>query len=568
MGWRDSHLVRRLCTRKPVDEIQADHEKSVYRKHLGVLDLVAIGVGGIVGAGIFVLTGKAAKQNAGPGIVIAFVCAGFISSLAAMCYSELASSLPVSGSAYSFTYAALGELLAWIIGWDLMLEYLVGSATVAVGWSAYLNVLQTSLNNVTGSSYVFNPRWMNSPFVWLEKGQTYPWDPSSQTDHAGFWKNKVHMSDGSFQEPIINLPALSIVLFITSLLCFGIKEGARFNNCVVVFKLVVIVVVIFGGIAYIDPANYTPFVPANTGVRAQYGASGVIEATVSVFFAFIGFDSVTTVTQESKNPQRDIPIGVLGSLFVCTLLYIGVSLVLVGMINYTEIDMGAPIGHAFTTVGHPGLAIFINFGALAGLTSVLLTLLIGQPRIFQAMAADGLFPPMFAWISSRGAPWVSTLSAGLFCSALAAVLPVDLLGNLTSVGTLFAFAMVSLSVVVLRISNPDLPRKFKIPGPQWFGFGVAGLSSLCSFGLLLSASAASIARVFIWMFIGLMIYFCYGYRHSRVGLVVDQSNALTSRSDLTSDANMTPEDFAVSSSLDDELDHGDGEGLELSEVRR
>lgn len=447
-------IAHRLVARKPLSEIARDSEESGYKRTLGVWDLLSIGVGGIIGAGIFVLTGKAAAQNAGPGVVISYVIAGTISTLASLCYAELASSLPVSGSAYSFSYATLGELLAWVIGWDLMLEYLVGGATVAVGWSAYLGILQDVINKLTGGSWVFDSQFVNAPFIWLEQGDKIPWNHNLTTDAAGFWMNQVQNSAGNLVTPIINLPALLIVVACTSILMVGIKESVNVNNLMVIIKLLVVLLVIFSGIAFIHPENYVPFIPENEG-KGKFGLSGVFEASVSVFFAYIGFDSVTTVAQESKNPQKDLPIGIIGSLMVCTVLYISVSAVITGMVKYTDIDLAAPVGAAFSTVGLPLLALIIDIGAIAGLTSVLLNLMIGQPRIFQSMANDGLFPSAFSRIHPKtGTPYVATLTSGITCAVLASLLPVDLLGNLTSVGTLFAFFLVSISVIVLRITDP------------------------------------------------------------------------------------------------------------------
>jgi len=518
-------VIKRLGARKPLKEIESDADVSGYKKSLGVWDLLSIGVGGIIGAGIFVLMGKAAKNNAGPGVVISFIIAGFVSLLASLCYAELASTLPVSGSAYSFSYASLGELVAWIIGWDLMLEYLVGSATVAVGWSAYLCVLQEAINDITGWTYVFDPRFTNAPVIWLESTDMYPWN-SESVPHAGFYVNQVPDEFGNFITPVANVPALLMVLFCTSLLVFGIKESVMVNNLIVCVKLLIVIIVIFSGIHYINPENYTPFIPQNTGKWGEYGVSGVVVAAVSVFFAFIGFDSVTTVAQESKNPKRDLPIGIIGSLLISTILYIAVSVILTGMVKYTDIDSSAGIGAAFIMVGNSHLANLISLGAIAGLTSVLLNGMIGQPRIFQAMAADGLLPSAFQKLHPNfGTPYLATLFSGVICAALAAVLPVDVLGNLTSVGTLFAFFLVSLSVPVLRFTDPELPRAFQIPGPNWLGgYFIPGLSALCSITLIFQSTYFSIARIFVWMGIGLIIYGFFGYHNSRVGKSVYSGN--------------------------------------------
>ncbi|KAJ3275371.1 Cationic amino acid transporter-1 [Terramyces sp. JEL0728] len=502
-------FLKRLFAKKPPSMIEADTKKSEYKKTLKAFDLVCLGIGNIVGAGIFVLTGKAARENAGPGIVFSFIIAGVVSSLSCLCYSELASTLPVSGSAYSYTYATLGEIIAWIIGWDLMLEYLVGAATVAVGWSGYFVYL---VQDIANNDNMFDQRFINAPFVWIEHGQALPWSNTTHAASAGFYSNQVvcPWDNQKLCNAIINVPALVIILVAMGILITGVKESAIFNNTMVALKLVVILTFIFFGINFINPKNYSPLVPPNTGVRGQYGASGILEAR---------FDAVTTASQEAVNPQRDLPIGIIGSLSVCTLLYISVCLVLTGMQNYTVIDLNAPVAGAVRQYGYRVLTIFTEVGAVAGLTSVLLTSLLGQPRIFQAMSIDGLFPPFFAKIHpTRKTPYAATLTSSLICAILASLLPVDLLGNLTSVGTLFAFFLVSVSVIVLRITNPDLKRGFLIPGgPIVGGYVIPGLSAACTLFLISQAAVSSIWRIVIWLIIGLVIYFGYGYRHSVIG---------------------------------------------------
>ncbi|KAL2913942.1 hypothetical protein HK105_206533 [Polyrhizophydium stewartii] len=515
-----SHFFRRIVARKPIDSVQKEINEAEYKRPLTAWDLTLMGIGGIIGAGIFVLTGKAAAKNAGPGIIISFVISGIVCVFACLCYAELGSTLPVSGSAYSFTYAALGELLAWIVGWDLMLEYLVGSATVAVGWAAYLDIFVSGL---VGKNHIFDQRWSSAPFVWIE-------GTPNVTD--GFYLNKVKCLDGSECQAVFNIPAFVIVIAITILLVSGIREAAWVNNTMVIIKLVVTVMFILTGIKFINNANYTPFVPPNEG-KGQYGLSGIFEASVSVFFAYIGFDAVTTTAQEAANPQRDLPIGIIGSLGICTILYIAVSSVLVGMVPYRSIDLKAPVGQALIDVGLPAMAVIISFGALVGLTSVMITLMIGQPRIFYSMAYDGLLPPVFSRIHPKfGTPYITTIFSGTLCALLAGLLPVDLLGNLTSVGTLSAFFLVSVSTLVLRVTQPDLPRKFQIPGGFWFGGVIVPfLSAFFSAGLFSQATVASIARVFIWMAIGLVIYFSYGFWHSKVGLEIANGGAPVEKSE-------------------------------------
>ncbi|KAJ8326438.1 hypothetical protein BDV3_005960 [Batrachochytrium dendrobatidis] len=503
-----TQFFRRLVARKPVHDIGEEINKSEYKRALTAFDLTMLGVGCIMGAGIFVLTGKAARQNAGPAITISFLISGFVCSLACMCYAELGSTLPVSGSAYSFAYAALGEVLAWIIGWDLMLEYLVGSALVAVGWSVYLDIFVAGL---FGKERIFDPRIAQAPFVWHEANEI----PGKG---AGFYMNVVECLDGSQCQTFVNIPAAVAILLLTILLCFGVRESSRVNNILVFMKLIVCAVFVLTGIKFINPANYSPYVPPETS-HGHYGLSGIFQGSVSVFAAYVGFDAVTTTAQEAANPQRDLPIGIIGSLTICSVFYIAVSAVLTGMVHYSEIDMAAPVGQALIDVGLPVLAVIISFGVICGLTSVMLVLMIGQPRIFYSMSKDGLLPALFSKMNPKtGTPLQATIVSGTFCALLAGFLPVDMLGNLTSVGTLSAFFIVAVSTFVLRITEPDLPRKFQIPGGKYIGGMVVPLlAALISAGLFSQASPASMLRVFIWMAIGLVVYFCYGYHHSVLG---------------------------------------------------
>ncbi|EGF80448.1 hypothetical protein BATDEDRAFT_11532 [Batrachochytrium dendrobatidis JAM81] len=465
-----SSIFKRLSARKPIHSVSEEVNTSEYKRPLTAFDLTMLGVGAIMGAGIFVLTGKAARENAGPAIILSFVISGFVCAFACLCYAELGSTLPVSGSAYSFTYAALGEVLAWIVGWDLMLEYLVGAAAVAVGWTGYLDII---LGGFAGRERLFDPRFF---------------------------------------------PAFIIVIVLSALLCMGIRESSWLNNTLVFLNLTVCSVFILSGIKFINPANYSPFIPPEQG-HGHYGMSGVFQGSITVFFAYIGFDAVTTTAQEAANPQRDLPIGICASLAICTVFYVAVSAVLTGMVHYSTIDLTAPVSQALIDVGMPVLAVIISCGILSGLSSVLLVSLIGQPRIFYSMAYDGLFPAVFATMDQKkGIPYVATIVSGIVCAFLAGLLPVDLLGNLTSVGTLSAFFLVSVSTLVLRITEPDLPRKFEIPGGFWFGgIFIPFLSAFFSAGLFSQATVASIGRVFIWMAVGLVLYACYGYHHSKLG---------------------------------------------------
>ncbi|KAJ3296303.1 hypothetical protein HK104_001710 [Borealophlyctis nickersoniae] len=511
-----TRLTRRLFTTKTFTSLDSDLTHSQYKRTLTALDLVALGVGAVIGAGIFVLTGKAAKENAGPAIVVSFVVAGVVAALAALCYAEMASMIPVSGSAYTFTYASMGELFAWIIGWDLLLEYLVGAATVASGWSGYLSDF---VADITHNNYALDPRWINAPVVWYEAGDRNFFNETVTA--SGFARNIVVCGvagDGASVgcAPYFNVPAFVIVLAITALLVIGIRESTTVNTFFVLVKVTIVLMFIFAGIKFIDPQNYHPFIPPAES-HGRYGVSGIFQAAVVVFFAYIGFDAVSTTAQEAVNPQRDLPIGIIGSLLICTALYIATSAVLTGMVNYKDIHVSSPVSSAIRTVGGPGmrwLSIIIEIGALFGLTSVMLTSLLAQPRVLQAMARDGLLPPVFGKIHPRfKTPYISTLTVGLICAILAALFPIDILGNITSIGSLFAFLLVSLSVIVTRIRNPDRPRRFKIPGGFWVGgIAVPILAAACSVGLMSRSAGPALIRLAVWAGVGLVVYFCYGFR--------------------------------------------------------
>ncbi|KAI8614046.1 amino acid/polyamine transporter I [Chytriomyces sp. MP71] len=504
-GDRVREAFSRLFVKKPVDEVTEDPlaQSRGYKRRLGAFELILLGVGGIIGAGIFVITGRAAAQMAGPAVILSFVFAGFVAGLASLCYAEMASLVPVSGSAYSYAYHTMGELVAWIIGWDLLLEYLVGAATVAVGWSGYLT---SFVATATNGSYQFDARVVNSPVVWLE---------AEGNVSAGFFVNYVTCPDGSQCPAIMNLPAIVVVAVLTILLASGIKMSSTINAVAVGVKITIILLFIFIGFGHINSANYNPFIPPNEGSWGKFGWSGVFSASTSVFFAYIGFDCVSTTAQEAKNPQRDLPLGIIGSLVICTVLYIAVSAVLTGVQNYALINAAAPVSNALP---YRWLSILIDLGALFGLFSVILVMLLGQPRILHAMATDGLLPARFARIHERtGTPLFATVATGVACAAFAGVLPIDILGNMTSVGTLLAFFIVCMSIPILRVTRPDAERKFQIPGGHIVGgFVIPILGAFCSLGLIAVGSAASIARLFIWMFLGLLMYFTYGIRHSKL----------------------------------------------------
>ncbi len=474
-----------LFATKSVHKLRSDAEYGFgLKRHLRAIDLILLGVGGIIGTGIFVLTGQAAAVNAGPAVSVSFTVAGIASAFAGLCYAEMASMIPIAGSAYTYAYATMGELVAWIIGWDLILEYLVGAATVSVGWSGYVC---SFYRNVTG--HALSPTWTRAPFVWNEA-----------THH-------LHATGA-----IVNLPAMFIVLAVTTILVLGIRESARLNGIIVVVKVAVVLMFIVAAAPYVRHENWVPFVPPNQGTFGRFGISGILQGATMVFFAYIGFDAVSTAAQECRNPQRDLPIGILGSLVICTVLYIAVSTILTGVVHYTKLSVPNPIALGIAVTGSRLLEIAVEIGAIAGLSSVMLVLLLGQPRIFFSMARDGLLPPVAAKVHPRfGTPHVTTIITGCVCAVAGGVLPIDILGELTSIGTLFAFVLVSLGVMILRIKHPEVPRSFRVPGGPYLVPICGALSS----GLLMyTATTHTILRLFLWMAVGLVIYFTYSVKHS------------------------------------------------------
>ena len=461
---------------KPIDvllaEMAGEHR---LRRVLGPVTLTSLGVGAIIGAGIFVLTGLAANVYAGPGLILSFVFAGIGCALAALCYAEFASMVPVAGSAYTYAYATLGELFAWIIGWDLVLEYAVASSTVAHGWSHYfLSFLR--LFGVT-----LPARWTGNPI---------DFDPAT---HA--W---VHTG------AICNLPAAAIVIFVTVVLVIGIRESAGFNAAMVLLKLAVVLLVIILGAQYIRPENWHPFLP--------YGIPGVLKGSAYIFFAYIGFDAVSTHAEEARNPQRDVPIGIIASLAVCTVLYILVAAVLTGMVPYHQIDLDAPVAKAFEARGLPVAVFLISLGAIVGITSVLLVLLLSQARVLLAMARDGLIPrSFFAAVHPRfRTPHKATILTGVLVAIVAALFPLKILADLVNIGTLMAFVIVCAAVLVMRRTNPGLPRPFRTPlVPLVPILGMAS-NTLMMFYL----GWENWLRLFVWLAVGLVIYFGYGHKRS------------------------------------------------------
>lgn len=488
-----------LFRRKRIADLQAEASADQrLNRALGPINLTSLGIGAVIGAGIFVLTGQAAALYAGPGIVYSFILAGLACTFAGLCYAEFASMIPLAGSAYTYGYATLGEFIAWIIGWSLILEYLFAAGTVAVGWSGYVVSLLKDMH------IVIPPAFTSAPYDHVTAANLHWWN---------IWQLFAHgwTSTGA----VLNVPAMLIVAVITILLVIGIKESANFNNAIVALKLVVILTFIAVGAAYINHANWHPFIPPNAGHWGQFGWSGVLRAAGVIFFAYIGFDAVSTAAQESKNPQRDMPIGLLGSLGICTVLYIAVSLVLTGIVNYSQLNVAAPIAVAVSTLG-PSLAwleYFIKIGAIAGLSSVILVLLLGQARIFYTMSKDGLLPGAFSAVHPKfRTPWLAQFLIGAVAMVIAGLLPIGLLGQLVSIGTLLAFAIVSAGVFVLRFTDPQIRRPFRTP-VFWLTAPLGVLS--CSY-LMYGLPPDTWARLIVWMVIGLIVYFTYGHRHSRL----------------------------------------------------
>ena len=475
---------------KSVERSIADTDEPEYRlkKSLSALDLTVFGIGVVIGAGIFTLTGRAAHEVAGPAIVISFVVAAIACALAALCYAEFASSVPVSGSAYTFSYSSLGELFAWIIGWDLILEMFLGASVVAQGWSAYLGTLMEQL------------------------GAPIP----AAIGYGG----------------TVDLMAILLVLVLGGLMTFGIKESLRVNLVLVAVKIFIVLFVIVAGILFVDPANWSPFVPeaapreAATGLSQPllqflsgiepmaFGVGGIFAGAALVFFAYIGFDVVATTAEETKNPQRDMPIGIIASLAICTILYCAVALVVTGMVSYEELDPAAALANAFAYHGQAWMATLISAGAVAGLTTVVLTLLIGATRIIFAMSRDALLPAGLAKVHPTfRTPWVISLIVTVIVAVVAGFTPIGLLEEMVNIGTLSAFVLVSVGVIVLRRRRPDLKRAFRVPFSPW----LPALSAAVCVYLMLNLTVETWLRFLVWLAIGFVIYFAYSHRHSKVG---------------------------------------------------
>jgi len=491
-----------LLRTKSIEQSIKDTEEPEHqlKKDLSALDLTVFGIGVIIGTGIFVLTGAAAKESAGPAVALSFVAAGIVCALAALSYAELASTVPVAGSAYTFSFATLGELIAWIIGWDLLLELALGAAVVAVGWSQYLASLLETMGLDLPAEINGGPK------------------------------------------TVVNVPAAAMVLVLTAVLVAGIKLSSRVNMVIVTIKVAVVLFVIVAGLFFIKASNYSPFIPptepseAESGLKATllqtifgispstFGVIGIFTGAAVVFFAFIGFDVVATAAEEVRNPQRDLPRGIIGSLAICTVLYVAVSLVVVGMQKYTQLNVEAPLAEAFKAVDKSWAATLITIGALAGLTTVTMILILGQSRIIFAMSRDHLLPPALSRVHPRfGTPYRITIGVGVVVAVMAAFIPLEALAELVNIGTLFAFIVVSAGVIILRRTRPDLERPFRVPAVPL----VPILASLGCLYLMLNLPVETWLRFAVWMVIGFLVYFAYSRSHSRVGHEGDRTHDRT-----------------------------------------
>ncbi len=463
---------------KPVDLIlkQSGDKEHGLKRTLTAFSITLLGVGAIVGTGIFVLTGVAAAKYAGPGLIFSFIVAGIVSGLAAICYAEFASTVPIAGSAYTYSYATLGELVAWIIGWDLILEYAVGAGAVSIGWSGYI------VDLLKGAFGIVLPKALTaSPF-----------------------------SGG-----IVNLPAVLIILAVTALLILGTSQSTTVNNVIVFVKLAVILFFLIVGFGHINAANWNPFLP--------FGVGGILRGASIIFFAYIGFDQISTSAEETKNPEKALPIGIFLSLLICTVLYIAVTAVLTGIVSYKKLDVASPVSHALILLGLNTAGSIISVGAVCGLTTVLIVLLYGQSRIFFSMARDGLLPGLFSRVHPRfRTPYLSSLIVGVVVAAIAGFIPIDVVAELTNIGTLSAFVLVSVAVLVLRRTQPDLKRGYRVPFVPFIPI----LSILASFVLIVSLPLVTIIRFFVWLAIGLLVYFLYSRRKSHLeeGYVEPENN--------------------------------------------
>ncbi len=516
---------------KPLDKLLDDSTSDGHglKRSLTATNLTTLGIGAIIGAGIFVITGQAAAQYAGPAIVISFVISGLACGFAGLCYAEFASMIPIAGSAYTYAYATLGEFLAWIIGWDLILEYLFAASTVSVGWSGYVVSLLKDINlnipaqftGATGQVMIDIPQ--------------VGWKPVTEALTQSLTASGINVDALAHVTCLVNLPAMFIVALLSTLLVIGIKESANFNNLMVITKVSVIILFIAVGFMFVKAANWHPFIPANkvenTPVAeygslwawlkafgqdfGHYGISGILRGAGVIFFAYIGFDAVSTAAQEAKNPRRDMPIGILGSLSISTVLYILMAIVLTGIVSYTELNVADPVAVGVDAMGKGvfWLRPIVKIAAIAGLSSVILVMLLGQPRIFYTMSKDGLLPPVFSKVHPKfQTPYISTIITGSVAMIIAGILPISILGELVSIGTLLAFIIVCISVLILRKKRPEIHRPFRTP---WVPV-VPILGAFICFVQMAALPLGTWMRLIVWMAVGFCIFFFYGRQHSKM----------------------------------------------------
>jgi APA family basic amino acid/polyamine antiporter len=503
-----------LLKTKPLDTIMgeaAETGEHTLRRSLGPTNLISLGIGAIIGTGIFVLTGPAAARYAGPGVVYCFILAAVGCVFAGLCYAEFAAMIPVAGSAYTYGYATLGEIFAWIIGWDLVLEYAFGAATVCSGWSGYVLSLGQDFGLRLPPELAGTP---GSTFVLYKGNWEFLGRVAGKLHEAGINPATLPQKHGIF-----NLVAFVGILLVTVILVVGIKESANFNSVIVAVKLIVLVIFLYiGGMMLfhhpeLPRINWHPFLPPNTGTFGEFGWSGVLRGAGVIFFAYIGFDAVSTAAQEAKNPKRDMPIGILGSLVICTILYILVALVLTGLVNYHNLNVPDSLAVGIDATGVKWGSLLVKFGALGGLTSTMIVMLLGQSRVFFSMSKDGLLPKFFSNIHPKfRTPWISSITVGLVVAVFASTIPLDALGEMTSIGTLLAFIIVCAGVWVLRRRRPDLPRPFRAP----FVPLTPILGILISLAMMIGLPLPTWIRLVVWLAVGLVIYFSYGRFHSRV----------------------------------------------------
>jgi APA family basic amino acid/polyamine antiporter len=502
-------MRNRLFTTKPIHDIlQESEKKEGLKRTLTATNLTTLGIGAIIGAGIFVITGQAAAQYAGPAILISFIISGVACAFAGLCYAEFASMIPIAGSAYTYAYATMGEFFAWLIGWDLILEYLFAASTVSVGWSGYV----VSFLNDFG---VHIPAYLTAATgATLIDVPGTGWVQETSNLMQQLLEEGINAASLPHQVALFNLPAMFVIALLTTLLVIGIKESANFNNIMVIVKVSVIILFIAIGFYFVKSVNWHPFIPPNTGTFGHFGWSGIFRAAGVIFFAYIGFDAVSTAAQESKNPRRDMPIGILGSLGISTILYILVAIVLTGIVSYTQLNVADPMAVGVNALGDSmfWLRPIIKVAAIAGLSSVILVMMLGQPRIFYSMSNDGLLPPVFSRVHRKfKTPYVSTILTGCVAMVFAGILPISVLSELVSIGTLLAFVIVCIGIIILRKTRPELHRPFRTP---WVPL-IPILGAAVCLAQMVALPFGTWLRLLIWMGVGFIIYFTYSVKHSK-----------------------------------------------------